>query len=67
MSVTNQPAVGRADVDPTHPVPEHVGSGTGLVGLAESVALLGGTLEYGSQPGGGFRLCATLPWESGVL
>jgi signal transduction histidine kinase len=61
VSVTNQPVVGRAE---DGPAPQHVGSGTGLIGLAERVALLGGTLEYGSQPGGGFRLCATLPWES---
>jgi signal transduction histidine kinase len=61
VSVTNQPAVGRAEEGPS---PEHVGSGTGLIGLGERVALLGGTLEYGPQPGGGFRLCATLPWQS---
>jgi signal transduction histidine kinase len=64
VSVTNQPVVGHAEVDPAHAAPEHVGSGTGLIGLGERVALLGGTLEYGPQPGGGFRLCATLPWES---
>ncbi|HTU28389.1 MAG TPA: histidine kinase [Solirubrobacteraceae bacterium] len=63
VSVTNQPVVGRAEEGPN---PEHVGSGTGLIGLAERVALLGGTLEYGSQPGGGFRLCATLPWQSEI-
>ncbi len=61
VSVTNQPVVGRAE---DGGAPEHVGSGTGLIGLGERVALLGGTLEYGPQPGGGFRLCATLPWQS---
>jgi signal transduction histidine kinase len=66
VSVTNQPAVGRADIDTAQPVPDHVGSGTGLIGLAERVALLGGSLEYGPQPGGGFRLSATLPWQSEV-
>jgi signal transduction histidine kinase len=63
VSVTNQPAVGRAE-ETSAPSPEHVGSGTGLIGLGERVALLGGTLEYGSQPGGGFRLSATLPWQN---
>jgi len=68
VSVTNQPAVGRADAGPAHvaPAPDHVGSGTGLIGLGERVALLGGTLEYGPAPGGGFRLCATLPWQNEV-
>ena len=61
VSVTDQPVVGRAEEGPT---PEHVGSGTGLIGLGERVALLGGTLEYGPEPGGGFRLSAMLPWES---
>jgi signal transduction histidine kinase len=37
------------------------GSGNGLRGIAERVAMLGGALESGQGPGGGFRLCATLP------
>ena len=40
----------------------HVGSGTGLVGLAERVALAGGTLEHGPLAGGGFELAARIPW-----
>src|SRR5579875_327892 len=61
VSVVNQPAVGRAgEAD----VPDHVGSGTGLIGLGERVALAGGRLESGPLPGGGFRLSATLPWQS---
>jgi signal transduction histidine kinase len=36
--------------------------GTGLVGLAERVALAGGELEHGAQPNGDFVLRATLPW-----
>ncbi|TDC70879.1 histidine kinase [Actinomadura sp. GC306] len=37
------------------------GSGAGLVGLAERVALLGGTLEHGRTGDGRFRLRARLP------
>ena len=40
----------------------HVGSGMGLVGLAERVTLVGGQLVSEPLPGGGFRLMATLPW-----
>ncbi|NDU71102.1 histidine kinase [Actinomadura sp. DSM 109109] len=43
---------------PALPLP---GSGTGLVGLAERVALLGGTLEQGRTGDGRFRLRARLP------
>jgi signal transduction histidine kinase len=38
------------------------GTGTGLVGLAERVALAGGELEHGPDPGGNFVLRASLPW-----
>ncbi|WP_243722519.1 histidine kinase [Actinomadura sp. 7K507] len=43
---------------PTLAIP---GSGAGLVGLAERVALLGGTLEHGRTGDGRFRLHARLP------
>ncbi|GAA1815530.1 sensor histidine kinase [Actinomadura chokoriensis] len=43
---------------PAAPLP---GSGSGLVGLAERVALVGGTLEHGRTAGGRFRLRARLP------
>jgi signal transduction histidine kinase len=38
------------------------GSGSGLIGLAERVQLMGGTLDSGPEPGGGWRLHAELPW-----
>ncbi|MET0602877.1 MAG: histidine kinase [Baekduia sp.] len=40
------------------------GPGTGLIGLAERVALAGGTLEHGPDGAGDFVLRATLPWTA---
>jgi signal transduction histidine kinase len=37
--------------------------GHGIAGMRERAALYGGTLEAGPQPGGGFRVAATLPVE----
>jgi signal transduction histidine kinase len=42
-----------------------VPSGYGLVGLAERVGPLGGTLEYGPVGSGGWRLAATIPVTDG--
>ena len=35
--------------------------GRGLLGLAERVGLLGGTVEHGTAPQGGFRVAVRLP------
>jgi len=35
--------------------------GHGIVGMRERAALLGGTIEVGAAPGGGFRVHAELP------
>lgn len=39
------------------------GSGLGLVGMRERIAVLDGTLEVGRRPEGGWRVCATIPLQ----
>jgi len=41
--------------------PQPAGGGRGLRGLAERVALFGGSLEAAPRPAGGFRLAARIP------
>ncbi|TMR91767.1 sensor histidine kinase [Nonomuraea basaltis] len=41
------------------------GAGQGLVGMRERAALLGGSLDAGPAPGGGFEVRATLPATNG--
>ena len=48
--------------NPTGPARPSMGSGLGLRGLAERVALLGGTLSHGATDGH-FELAATLPLD----
>jgi signal transduction histidine kinase len=41
------------------------GSGHGIVGMRERAQLLGGSLDAGPRPGGGFRVVARLPVDPG--
>ncbi len=50
------------DPGPVTPQPgSATGTGHGLIGMRERVAVFGGTLSAGPQPGGGFRVSASLP------
>jgi signal transduction histidine kinase len=60
VAVVSRPAVGVAGTTALA-LP---GAGTGLVGLAERVALAGGELEHGPDGGGDFVLRASLPWPA---
>lgn len=53
VEVTNEP--------PTHPPEPDRAAGHGLTGMRERVGLLGGTVDLGGLPGGGWRVRAVLP------
>lgn len=57
IEVTNELARSRRSAPPP-------GSGTGLLGMAERVELLGGRLEHGSTSSREHRLRASLPWRA---
>jgi signal transduction histidine kinase len=46
---------------PAGDAPAAPGTGIGLPGLRERLAALGGALDAGATPGGGFRVAATIP------
>ncbi|MFI5621004.1 sensor histidine kinase [Streptomyces sp. NPDC051567] len=41
------------------------GAGHGLIGMRERIGMVGGTLDTGPRPGGGFRISALLPLKPG--
>ncbi|WP_157163134.1 sensor histidine kinase [Actinoalloteichus spitiensis] len=68
-------ASGRVAVDVTNEAPrttgspplERVGTGHGVAGMRHRVDSLGGDLEAGPLPGGGFRVVACLPVGGGTV
>jgi len=60
VEVCNRPPGPRSV--PAPGAPPGRGTGQGLAGLAERVALAGGALEHGPTGAGGWRLAARLPW-----
>jgi signal transduction histidine kinase len=61
VEVVSRRPVAVAVAAPGEPMP---GAGTGLIGLAERVALAGGELRHGPDAAGDFVLRATIPWTA---
>ena len=58
---TDRVSIEVTDTGGTHPASADAGSGRGLVGLRERLALYGGTLDAGPRIRGGYRLTAVIP------
>ncbi|MCC2320683.1 sensor histidine kinase [Cellulomonas xiejunii] len=65
VTLQRTPTTVRLDVADTGGARPGTGGGTGrgLVGMRERAALLGGHVEAGPRPEGGWRVRAVLPWE----
>ena len=58
---TDELSIEVTDTGGTRPPAADAGSGRGLVGLRERLALYGGTLDAGPRIRGGYRLHAVIP------
>jgi signal transduction histidine kinase len=64
ISYTARDLAVQIDDDGRGPPPEPLaGNGTGIMGMRERAAALGGELQAGPRPGGGFRVRARLPLD----
>ena len=60
IEILNEPGAGEG---PTFAAAES--GGRGLIGIQERAAILGGSVEVGPRPEGGFRVWVRLPLEGG--
>ncbi|GAB2638736.1 sensor histidine kinase [Nocardia goodfellowii] len=67
IQIAATPAEIRISVENQHmpPVPTTTGSGHGILGMRERVAMLGGTLDIGPTGDGKYRVAAALPTQNG--
>ena len=66
LTIANRPSELSLRVDNTagpNPATGPVDCGSGLLGMRERAAAVGGTVSAGPRPDGGFRVTATLPTE----